>query len=242
MRLIPVIDLKGGRAVHARGGNRAHYEPVHSVLATSSGEALEIATGYYEVLGLRHLYVADLDAITGEGVQRPMLSSLAEIGSGIWLDAGIRCERDLSSVPHAIAHVVVGSETIASIEELRSLVANQGARIIFSLDLRMGAIVSGSPEIARLEPSELVAAVADAGVRQMIILEMDRIGNGRGPQLDRAQLFRDAFPYLEVFVGGGVRGPADLARLATAGCAGVLLATALHEGRVTREHVTAVSS
>jgi phosphoribosylformimino-5-aminoimidazole carboxamide ribotide isomerase len=39
--------------------------------------------------------------------------------------------------------------------------------------------------------------------------------------------------------GGGVRGADDLARLADAGCDGALVATALHDGRLSAADVTA---
>jgi phosphoribosylformimino-5-aminoimidazole carboxamide ribotide isomerase len=47
---------------------------------------------------------------------------------------------------------------------------------------------------------------------------------------------------VQLFAGGGVRGIADLRKVAHIGCAGALVATALHEGRLTRDDVTAVKA
>src|SRR5438477_4509429 len=56
LRVIGVIDLRGGAAVDARGGRRDEYQPI--------GDAVELARTYVE-RGVEELYVADLDAIEG---------------------------------------------------------------------------------------------------------------------------------------------------------------------------------
>ena len=46
-----------------------------------------------------------------------------------------------------------------------------------------------------------------------------------------------AVPAVTLLAGGGVRGIEDLARLADAGCDGALVATAVHDGRLSSSHV-----
>src|SRR5687767_1274492 len=93
LELIPVLDLAGGRAVHAVGGDRARYAPVGSVLATGQpGDALSIARAYRRTVGVHRCYVADLDAITGGAVQRELLGRLASpegFAGQLLVDAGI---------------------------------------------------------------------------------------------------------------------------------------------------------
>jgi len=43
----------------------------------------------------------------------------------------------------------------------------------------------------------------------------------------------DVLPGLKIYAGGGVRDDADLDALESAGATGALVATALHEGRIT---------
>ena len=59
MRVIGVLDLLGGRAVHARAGRRDSYEPVRG------GDGVALARWYMRDVGLTELYAADLDAILG---------------------------------------------------------------------------------------------------------------------------------------------------------------------------------
>ena len=67
MRVVPVIDLKGGMAVHAVRGERERYRPVRSVITDDAGDPVALARAFASELGLDELYVADLDAIGGEG-------------------------------------------------------------------------------------------------------------------------------------------------------------------------------
>ena len=64
MRVIPVIDLKGGVAVHAVRGDRERYRPLRSGIAEGS-DPVEVTRAVRERFGLDELYVADLDAIGG---------------------------------------------------------------------------------------------------------------------------------------------------------------------------------
>ncbi|MGH7675058.1 MAG: HisA/HisF-related TIM barrel protein, partial [Gemmatimonadales bacterium] len=145
MRVIPVLDLKGGRAVHARGGRRETYGPVRSRLAPGEGDALALARAYREALGCDESYVADLDAIAGGAPQHGLLGSIVRLGSQLLVDAGCTTpERAREVVTAGAARVVVGLETLRSFEALAAIaVAVGGERVVFSLDLWQGEPVAG---------------------------------------------------------------------------------------------------
>jgi phosphoribosylformimino-5-aminoimidazole carboxamide ribotide isomerase len=78
MRIIPVLDIFRGCAVHARGGNRVSYAPLSSQLAPgTTGDALAIVRAFHDRLGFRDLYLADLDAITVRVAQRELRRGIA---------------------------------------------------------------------------------------------------------------------------------------------------------------------
>src|SRR5438445_9777678 len=58
-RVIPVIDLKGGMAVHAVGGRRDQYRPLRSVWQ-GSPSPIELAAALRSGLGIDCIYLADL--------------------------------------------------------------------------------------------------------------------------------------------------------------------------------------
>jgi phosphoribosylformimino-5-aminoimidazole carboxamide ribotide isomerase len=234
MRIVPVLDLKAGRAVHAVRGQRHEYAPVRSVL-TPSAAPLELARAFAERLGARDCYVADLDAIARTGDHGPVIRGIADLGLEVWLDAGTGTAADAERARSlGAARVIVGTETLEDPGELAAIVRALGrSPVVLSLDLRDGRVLGGSPEVARLGPAELAKIAWDAGIATYIVLDLARVGSGEGPQLGAAGQLRRALPAAEVLIGGGVRHDADLALLVSAGFAGALVATALHQGAIT---------
>ncbi len=236
MRVTPVLDLMAGRAVAARGGERATYAPVRSVLASGEGDALALARAFRDVLGCVDWYVADLDAIRGGAPQWPLVRALAELGGRPLLDAATTTvERGEDALIAGADRVVVGLETLDDFAQLEAIVGRLGsARVVFSLDLRGGAplVRPGAPHGGGGSPLELARRAVDAGVRALLVLDLARVGTGAGVDLELVRRLRLALPGVELLEGGGVAGPADLARLAATGCDAVLVATALHDGRL----------
>jgi phosphoribosylformimino-5-aminoimidazole carboxamide ribotide isomerase len=63
-------------------------------------------------------------------------------------------------------------------------------------------------------------------------MTLSRVGTGAGPDLDRLAAIRKKSANANVLAAGGVRHAEDLATLKRAGVAGVLVASALHDGRI----------
>lgn len=222
MRIIGVLDVRGGVAVHAVGGRRELYHPALSVLCPGS-RPLDLARAMRDRLGLEELYLADLDAITGGFPDVPLYESLAREGFRLLIDCGIRRARG----PVGPWRLVAGLETLAGPEVL-----HEG--LLFSLDLKAGEPLAG-PGWPRRSRAILAEAVR-RGVRSVVLLDLARVGTGKGTGTEGLCAWaRREWPALEIIVGGGVSGPADLARLQTAGADAVLVASALHDGRLTRD-------
>jgi phosphoribosylformimino-5-aminoimidazole carboxamide ribotide isomerase len=225
MRVIGVIDLMNGRAVHAVRGERDRYQPV------GDGDAVALAKRYVNELGLREVYVADLDAIRGGARQDRALSAICTIGPLVWVDTGVSSVAQATEVVDlGVARVVVGLETLPSYEVLDDVCGTiGGARVAFSLDLRNGAPLGAC---AAGEPPERAAVRARAaGAGTIIVIDLARVGAGGGLDLDVISRVRAAVPDRLLLAGGGVRGVEDLNPLGQAGGDGVLVATALHRRR-----------
>ena len=237
VRVIGVVDLLAGRAVHARAGQRDIYRPVQSVAGTAieSGDAIALARTYVACLGLTELYAADLDAIMGGASQDSLAAAMAAVGAPLWLDAGVSsADRARHALALGAARAIVGLETLLSYSELGEICAAVGGdHVAFSLDLRDGEPVMASGGIPPGEPAHVVAArAAAAGAGAVIVIDLARVGTGRGLDIELIARVREAAPGLVLLAGGGVRGLDDLMRLSDAGCDGALLATALHDGRI----------
>jgi phosphoribosylformimino-5-aminoimidazole carboxamide ribotide isomerase len=233
MRVVGVIDLKDGTAVHAVRGERERYRPVHSVIAGDDGDPLALARAFRAELGLDELYVADLDAISGGGARHhtALLSALAR-EARVMVDAGVSDPTGARALLDLGAHrVIVGTETLSGAAALDRLLAElPDGTAILSVDLRDGRVLSPDPQLAGLPALDAVARLHRAGLREAIVLDLARVGSGAGPDVAPIAAIHAAFPDLELLAGGGVRDVEDLHALAAAGAAGALVATALHGG------------
>jgi len=236
VRIVPVLDLKGGVAVHARRGQRDAYAPVHSTLAPSA-DPVELARAFRTRLGCDACYVADLDAITGRGDHGATIQAIAGVGLRVWLDAGVATAVDAErAIRNGAGRVIVGTETLREVKELAAITAAvqpAGADAVLSLDLDDGHLRGGSPAVAGLDPVEVATLAWDAGIHGFIVLDLARVGAGSGVATGAASRLRRALPGAEIAVGGGVRNASDLRELDRAGFDAALVATALHTGAIT---------
>jgi len=222
MDVIPVIDLKGGVVVHARGGKRNCYQPIVTPLAGTSAP-LDVVRGLLSVHPFSTFYIADLDAIAAEGDNRPIVQHLRrELPSlRLWVDSGIADQNAVVSWRAAdLGDLVLGSE--AQID--CALVHQSGADsdVVLSLDFR-GDVFQG--------PQDLLAQPV-RWPHRVIVMTLARVGSGAGPDLERLRDIGKQAGGRAVYAAGGVRDASDLAALARAGMAGALVATSLHDGRL----------
>jgi phosphoribosylformimino-5-aminoimidazole carboxamide ribotide isomerase len=218
MRVVPVIDLQNGTAVHAVRGERERYRP--------RGDPLAIARGIRDALGLDELYVADLDAIEGRGDNHAVIRALVS-EARVMVDAGIgEPERARALLELGVERVIVGTETLPDAGALDRLLPDA----ILSVDLRDGRALSPDPRLAGLPALDVVARLHRAALREVIVLDLARVGTRAGPDVGLIAQIHAAFPDIELLAGGGVRDAEDLHALSDAGAAGALVATALHRG------------
>jgi phosphoribosylformimino-5-aminoimidazole carboxamide ribotide isomerase len=103
---------------------------------------------------------------------------------------------------------------------------------VLSVDLRDGKLVSPRTDLAGHRPAAAAPLANELDVRELLVIDLARVGSGSGPPLDAVAELAVSLPGVAIYAGGGVRGDADLRSLDAAGAAGALVATALHEGRI----------
>jgi phosphoribosylformimino-5-aminoimidazole carboxamide ribotide isomerase len=225
MRIVPVLDLKGGVVVHARRGQRAEYAPLQSPLVEGS-EPVAVARGLCTLCRTSTLYVADLDALAGGPVSETVLSALAQVAEP-WVDAGATTPDAAAALHRAgVSRNVVGTESLGPNPEITQ-------PVVLSVDLRDGRLISRDPDLADRGPTSAVPLARALDVREVLVIDLARVGSSAGPPLQAVAELAAALPGVEIYAGGGVRDDADLRALESAGAAGALVATALHEGRLT---------
>ena len=158
----------------------------------------------------------------------------------LFLDAGIFTSERIGAVANFERRTKKGIAAIAACESivtpsyLPEFIAAQGSQAaVFSLDLRNARPIVACPEWRDASPLEIVAQVVGIGFRRLIVLDLVAVGLNGGPITSGlCQQFRAAFPDLEIISGGGVRNEKDIELLCQAGCDRVLVASALHDGRI----------
>ncbi len=230
MELIPVIDLIGAKVVRAERGERARYRPLSSSLSPSP-EPEAVLSALLKLYPFRTVYFADLDAIERRGSNAAVLRRLKAARPEVtfWVDCGLSGEAECRSwLSQNSDHLVLGSESQSDLSILNALTARAEAdRLLLSLDFR-GARFLGPP--ALLER-------ATAWPDRIICMNLERVGSGAGTDLGLLADLKRRAPQRSFYAAGGVRGEEDLARLERSGAAGVLLASALHDGALSEEAI-----
>jgi phosphoribosylformimino-5-aminoimidazole carboxamide ribotide isomerase len=232
VKIIPVIDVLEGRVVHAVRGRRKEYQPLKSILCAST-DPVDVAAAL-KALGFSELYVADLDAITRGQANFSIFKNIAEkTGLELMVDAGIDNLKKAENVLKShVSKVIIGTETLPSASLVAEAIGLFGSeKVMVSLDLIGDRVLSRLETGALTKPLALLGKFQEAGVSQIIVLDLARVGSGEGANVP---FLRKVLRNIKanVYVGGGVRDIKDLRELKDVGVFGVLVATALHSRKI----------
>ena len=229
MQIIPVLDLREGRIVHAKRGERNNYLPIVSRLCTSA-IPLDVIAGILKLYAFKRIYIADLDALQKRGNNMDTIVSICQVYPQleIWLDTGLSLiERYLKDFTFASLRMVLSTESLGAVSALASFMAHYARHnFLFSIDYKAGKF---------LGPQEFLG-IQEQWPRNVLVLNLDCVGTGEGIHLP-AQLPHSLFQTHDVYYGGGIKNTDDLYKLKTLGAAGALLATALHDGTITENEL-----
>ena len=233
MNVIPVIDILNGVAVHGIRGERKQYQLLKSVICKSADQPLDIASAF-KSLGFSGLYLADLDAILGNSANYNIYGKIvAQTGLDLMVDAGITNITKADEVLAAdVPKIVVGSETLTNLDFLGQAIKVFGEnKIVVSIDLKLGKVLSASEVIAQMDAVSFAQELGQVGVKQIILLDLDRVGTEHGINFPLLQTLIEKTG-VEVLVGGGIRTLKELEELRELGLSGALIATILHNGKL----------
>jgi len=239
MRLIPAIDLRGGRCVRLLQGDfaaetRYTVEP-HELLMR------------YRALGAAWLHVVDLDgAREGTQANRAAIVALAsQRAVRLQVGGGLRDSAAIDQLLRAgVARAVVGSTAVADPIRTREWLQRFGGEtLVLAFDVRLDD--QGVPRCAthgwkRQSDLALWNAVerflAD-GLRHVLCTDVARDGALQGPNVALYAEARRRFPTVQWQASGGVSSAADLHALARTGVAAAISGRALLDERITREEL-----
>ncbi|NYT01014.1 MAG: hypothetical protein GKB99_04755 [Methanocellales archaeon] len=236
MIIIPVMDIKSGIVVHAKAGDRKKYGPINSVL-TASTNPIEVANEFKK-LGARELYIADLDAIEKRCSNLGLVSEIKKLGFDILLDSGISIARDAKDLSD-VGDVVVGTETLKSLDELAKMTAM--CEIVLSIDFKGDNLLTRMDEFVGLGAKDIIKIFSSYDIKKIIYLDLKRVGTSCGMVEERIEKMVRSTS-IPLLVGGGINDISDIRRMEKIGVSGVLVATAIHNGKITKEDIHSFKS
>ncbi|MBY8984434.1 MAG: hypothetical protein KGD65_05175 [Candidatus Lokiarchaeota archaeon] len=241
-KVIPVIDILNSKAVHAIRGEREHYKPLISKLFKTSNplDILQVLAYNYE---FKEFYIADLDAIINNKPNFHLLSKILKMADlNIMIDPGIVNNNDiLHFSKFDINKLIIGLETVRSFKVIKKALNIMGQnKLILSIDLFKEIVLAHTKRIKDKNPIEIAKTMEEIGVKELILLDLFRVGQKIGGIPEQFLKIKDSFGG-NIFVGGGIKDYEDLIKYKEFNFAGVLIATALYDGTINIEKVRNLS-
>ncbi|MDX6606429.1 MAG: phosphoribosyl isomerase [Solirubrobacterales bacterium] len=238
MILYPAIDIRDGKAVRLIQGD---YEQ-----ETAYDDDPVVAARRWVDGGARWLHVVDLDgARAGEPVNLEHVRRIvAAVSVPVQLGGGLRDSKKVEEAFSAGAErIVLGTAAVRNPEMAAAIAATHGDRVVASVDARSGKVAAeGWTEASDLRASEVIATLADRGIRRFVYTPVDVDGLMEGPDLDSLREVAKATDG-ELIYSGGVGSLEDLRALSQLGLGnlgGVIVGRALYENRFTVAEAQAI--
>lgn len=223
-RIVFVLDILNGNAVHAVRGERAKYKPVSGSRVCDSSAPMDIISAICP----REVYIADLDRLQHIGDNSGLIEKISSM-TRTMADTGAEFVTDVENCLGIADTVILGTET-ASLELVESASERFPGRINVSIDIKNGRVLAKDRKM-EMEPEKLVTLLNGYDIDDIIILELDKVGTGAG--IDAGFLGNIAgISEHNILAGGGIRDMDDINALKEAGVSGALVATAVHNGMI----------
>ncbi len=233
-RVIPAVDLKGGKVVRLRQGREEE-------ITFSLDDPVGVARGWIEK-GARVLHVIDLDgAFGGRLKHEEIVSEIISLGVEVQVGGGIRdfeiAERMLK---FGAARVIFGTLAVERVEEVRKFAEKWRRRIMIAVDVKGGkVVVKGWKESTKLDPLEFTKLFEDLEV-SFLYTNVDVEGLVSGIDRDAMSLLKNI--KRPVYVAGGISSLEDIAFIKSLGARGVILGSAIYTGKIKLEEALKLES
>jgi phosphoribosylformimino-5-aminoimidazole carboxamide ribotide isomerase len=223
----PAIDLRGGRCVRLKQGDFGRAKEYDA-------DPVERARGWVRQ-GAQAIHVVDLDgAEQGRPVQLDLLRRIARaVGVPLQVGGGVRSIEDLHAVRGAGAQrVVIGTAAVENRDLRLRAVEAAGDSVVVALDAREGVVATHAwRRSSGIYVVDLSNELVADGVASVLYTDVARDGMNEGAALEGTATVAEIIPTV---ASGGIRGTEDVAALSkTPGVVGVVVGTALYEGKTT---------
>ncbi len=234
MKLLPAIDLIGGRCVRLQQGDFA--------LETSYADRPDIALKRFADAGAEEAHLVDLDgARAREPRQHDLFLELLRASQlKLQVAGGFRTRDQVARMLDAgIERVVIGSLALDDPDGFVSLLSEFGSeRLTLALDVRLEGdqpLVAGHGWLSGSSQTLSDVLRQFPRVRHLLVTDIARDGMLRGPNVPLMRAVTEQFGSVALQASGGVASLEDLTLLRDAGAARAIVGKAIWEKRFTIE-------
>ena len=238
MRIIPAIDIIGGKCVRLTKGD-------YSKQTVYSDKPLEVAKKF-EQHGLKHLHLVDLDGAKSKHiVNYKVLESICkETKLLVDFGGGIKSDEDIKIAINSGANQITGGSIAVKNPELFEKWIQQygNSTIILGADANNGKIATnGWLEESNQDIVPFIQNYQEKGIEYVISTDIEKDGMLSGPSFELYQkiLKECVISYgvekshkLKLIASGGISTFDEIPKLAEMGCEGVIIGKAIYENRI----------
>ena len=226
MLIIPVIDLCDGKVVHAVSGKRKLYQPITSTISDDS-KPESILSAFFRLYPFKIIYIADLDSIEGKNNHSKLINKFANQYKEceFWIDAGIKqvLAKESDYIGDNIK-LILGSENPIQLNDYQNLIKTN-PNILLSLDFNKNGLVNNS-------------YLLNKGIiwpKKVIVMMLHLVGSNNGIDFNHLKKIIAINKNSEIYLAGGIKDSNDLKKLNLIDVKGCLIATALHQKKITKK-------
>ncbi len=239
MRLIPAIDLRGGKCVRLFQGDFDRQTDY-------SDDPVGMARRFSE-LNVLDLHVVDLDgARSGEQSNRSIVEAIAaETHLAVQLGGGIRDASTIATwLDLGVSRCVIGSAAVTQPEKVMQWLREFGPeRLVLALDVRIDdagvplLTTDGWTQTSDVSLWDRIEFYLGADLQHVLCTDISRDGALSGPNVSLYEEALRRFPGLSLQASGGVRNVDDLYALRAAGLPAAISGRALLDGNISADEV-----
>ena len=187
------------------------------------------------------MHIVDLDgAKEGRVKNKEAITSIIEaLDISCEVGGGLRNEKDIEYFLNKGAkRVVLGTKAFEDIDYLKKLLSKFNEKIVIAIDFRGKNLVKkGWQEKTDVTPESAALKMQEIGVKTIEVTDTGMDGTLKGPNIERLKNILTSVD-ISVIASGGVSSLEDIKKLKSlksSNLEGVIIGTALYEGKITLE-------
>lgn len=229
MRIIPAIDIIGGKCVRLSKGD-------YSTKKIYNESPLEVAKEF-EANGIQYLHLVDLDgAKSSHIVNYKVLYEIAsKTGLKVDFGGGLKTNEDLKiAFENGASQITGGSIAVKNPGMFLEWLNTYGAgKIILGADCMDRKIAThGWLDTSELDVVDFIQEYEGKGVEYVICTDISKDGMLEGTSNELYAEIMDS-TNVKLIASGGVSTYADVEKLIEIGCEGAIIGKAIYENRIT---------